>query len=315
MHFHALRRIARPVIACALAAPLLLTACGGGSGELDVTFDYPFVETTVLSSNNVAPTIQGLEGHSPSCSVTGGSLPKGMSINGGSCALTGSPLESGNFSATVTLQASDASGSVTSSVDVTVDQALIVYPSFPDSSSWGIAQSFAPTINGYSAQAGDRVTYAWSQDQSEDPDNLRSYFTLDSATGQVAGTFTGGPNHSLSGGIARVVATIVRNGASVVANGYVAIPFDTPAVYYPSVTFVKSGGTATFPVSAPPFTALGFTVTYSVSGVAGDQASVDPSTGALTISNPANESFLVNWTATKGNQVLTGNTIVVAEVG
>ena len=314
MQFHALRRIARSVIAWALAVPvLLLTACGGGggSGELDVSFDYPYVQTTVLASNNVAPSIQGLEGHSPSCSVTGGSLPKGMSIDGGSCALTGEPLEAGGFSATVTLRASGASGSVTSSLTVNVQRAAIVYPSLTDGNVWGVAQSLMPTIHGYTAQARDSVSYAWAQDQSQDPDNMRSYFTLDPATGHVTGAFAGGPNHTLSAGAPSVVATIVRNGASVTATGYFDVQFYTPVVYYPFPINVQPGTSATIPASAPPFSALGFNVTYSL-GNTGGIASIDPSTGAVTINTPTTNapetsSIDVNWTASKGSQVFHGD--------
>jgi len=318
MHRHASRMITRAVNACALAAFPLLTACGGGggSGDLDVTFDYAPVETTVLSANNVSPTIQGLEGHSPSCRVTGGSLPKGMSVDGHSCAVTGAALESGTFDATVTLTASGASGSVTSTVLVDVAAPRVVYPSFPEGASWGFAQSLMPTITGYTPQAGDSVSYALTTNQSEDPDNLRSYFTLDPATGHFTGTFTGGPSHSLTGGIVNLTATIVRNGNSVTAGGYVAIPFTTPGVYYQINGFLHSGSPSTFQVTAPPFTALGYGVTYRLdSNTDGTGATIDASTGAITINNDVNGTLLVYWTATKGSQVLSGSSLVAVRAG
>jgi hypothetical protein len=319
MHRHASRLTARAANACALAAPLLLTACGGGgggTGELDVTFNYAPVQTTVLSANSETPTIQGLEGHSPSCQVTGGSLPKGMSIDGHSCALTGAPLESGTFDATVTLTASGASGSVTATVFMDVAAARVVYPDFPTGATWGFAQSFSPTINGYTPLAGDTVTYALASDQREDLDNMRSYFTLDPATGRFTGTFTGGPSHQLSSDIVNVVATIVRNGSAVTADGYLAVPFTTPGVYYQTTGFLKPGTPTTYQVTAPPFAALGYTVAYHVdSNTDGADATIDTSTGAVTINNDVNATFSVYWTATKGSQSLTGIATVAVQAG
>ena len=315
MHRHASRLIVRAVNACALAAPLLLTACGGGggTGELDVTFSYPPVQTNELATNNVAPTIQGLQGHSPSCRVTAGSLPKGMSVDGHSCALSGAPLESGTFDATVTLTASDASGSVTATVFMDVTGTRVVYPQFPDGATWGFPHSLTANFNSYTTHAGDTVTYALATDQSNDPDNLRSYFTLDPATGRLTGTFTGGPTHSLSGGNVNVVATIVRNGTTVTAPGYLAVPFTTPSVSYQVTGFLNSVSPTTYPVSAPPFAALGFSVSYVLSGSSG--ATIDAATGAVTVTSDTNNTYLVQWTATKGSQVLMGTTIIAVMAG
>ena len=270
----------------------------------------------MLASSNVAPDIQGLDGHSPSCRVTSGALPRGMVIDGRTCAVTGSPLESGNFDAKVTLTAAGTSGSVTANVGVTVTAAYIDYPEFTYGATWGFPQSFAPAIKGYAAQAGDTVTYALAPDQSLDHDNLRSYFTLDPTTGYFTGTFTGGPSYSVTGAPVNVVATIVRAGNSMMARGFLEVPATTPHVYYLVTGRLNTGSPTTYPVSAPPFAALGYSVTYRLEGNSGStHATIDASTGTLTINNNVSGNVQVRWTATKGNQVFTDFTIVSVTAG
>src|SRR5450432_1273824 len=110
---HAGRRsmIAGKVLAHATLAALIagLSACGGGGpgGEtqtvtLVVAFSYPDSQSDVRTSVQLQPSITGLQGHSPVCTLTGGTLPPGVSLDSATCLLSGTPTTTGRYQATVT---------------------------------------------------------------------------------------------------------------------------------------------------------------------------------------------------------------------
>lgn len=176
-----------------LGVAVMVSACGGGGGgggassgaeDLVLTFDYAGVSTASLwEPIEAVPNISGLEGHTPNCSISEGSLPEGVTINSTTCAISGTPMQAGDFPVTVKLTVSGFSGSVTTSV------AFGVVGPHPDygyelgsrSSLWAFDFSDTPEISWYTAQAGDVVSY-------EQSGTLPAGVTLDPETGALSGT-------------------------------------------------------------------------------------------------------------------------------
>lgn len=104
------RVLTRVIAGVGLAA---LAACGGGGSTetLYVDLSYPSMSASVLTSSTFKPTLSGLSGHTPHCSVSSGALPSGMNL-ADNCTISGTPQAAGTYSFTVHLTASDVSGSL-----------------------------------------------------------------------------------------------------------------------------------------------------------------------------------------------------------
>ena len=97
--------IHRLATAAAVGGTLALAACGGGGGgdeDLAVTFSYDTRSATLYLPSRSSPTLSGLDGNTPKCSVVAGSLPPGQSLGSG-CAVVGTPTALGTYVATIKL--------------------------------------------------------------------------------------------------------------------------------------------------------------------------------------------------------------------
>jgi len=303
----------------------LITGCGGGGGgddgeTLQVDFFYnPTNNVQVWQPGTRPASISGLDGHAPSCRLTAGSLPAGVALNGSTCAIEGTPAETGDFPYTITLTASGAKGAVSTQGTFTVPPLNLNYGNGPIFMTWGQHLGpLAPTIAGYTPQAGDTVSYAYLAPASATATangDQQTYFTLDPATGTLAGTPIGHPQVLPT---LNIEATIHRGGHAVKASFAFAQGGDifAPQVTFATVNLVSVGVPFTIaPTSAPAFVQLGYSVTYSYdqAGINSCRLSatpvVDPASGAIsgTLTFDGGACFVsVKYVATNGAVTFTG---------
>ncbi|MDE2369153.1 MAG: putative Ig domain-containing protein [Burkholderiales bacterium] len=234
-----------------------LAGCGGGGPggtktvDLYVTFSYASSQVTLKTPLTVKPVIDGLQGHAPTCTVAGGSLPAGMTIDSSTCVISGTPTAAGNFGVTVVLSSSGVQGSVSTNAWITVVDPTPTLTTAPLLGSTGYNQAkldlsygtalpstqlvaLAPT---FVPLAGDSITYSVSSGR------LPSGITLDASTGNAQGIPTGVGNSQVE-----IAATLVRNGVSYQTQP-VSIAFNVTA--------------SNVPVSYPPFCGASVALNFS----------------------------------------------------
>ncbi|CAN0469428.1 unnamed protein product, partial [Phaeothamnion confervicola] len=210
------------VVVCCVA--VWLSACGGGGGDgstqtetLYVSFGYPDARPNLRAPMRSTPEIAGLKGHAPRCTLTGGTLPAGVTLDPSSCVVSGTPTTAGTFVYYVRLTASGVEGSVDSEGLIIVSDPTPtmvlgegLQPSGPYYPPFGLeyAQALAerPLVlldYTYTPQAGDVVSFAVTGGA------LPSGISLDTATGKIRGTPTGYGISDVS-----VRATLVRGGVT-----------------------------------------------------------------------------------------------------
>ena len=148
-----------------IAGPTITTAPTLSSGTLGVAYGT----VTLAASGGTPPYIW---------SITTGSLPAGLSLSGGTGAISGTPTASGTPKFTV--QVTDAKGVIaTKQFSITIAAGLIITtpPGLPDAAG-GVAYSV--TISA----AGGSPPYTWSISNGSLPGGM----TLNSATGVLSGT-------------------------------------------------------------------------------------------------------------------------------
>lgn len=298
----------------------LLAACGGGGGgddgggNLQVDFSYDLTGANapqVWTQKTVVPTITGLEGHAPHCTLTSGKLPAGVTIDPSNCAINGAPQETGTFPINVTMTVGGATGSVDAPAVYMVPALAMSYANF--SMTWGVHTGpQTPVIAGYTAQAGDTVSYTFASPGSAVSDQ-EAYYTLDASTGALAGAPIGDP--TLGYPALYVEATLVRNGYKVKAKFDELEANDQfrPDVAFPQVSQIQVGVPFTVTPSAPAFADLGFSVVYAANPQGSNSCNfattVDAATGAIsgTMTFDTGGCFVsIGFTATKGALVIKG---------
>lgn len=301
----------------------LLAACGGGGGggddgggNLQVDFSYDLTGANapqVWTQKTVVPTITGLEGHAPHCTLTSGKLPAGVTIDPSNCAINGAPQETGTFPINVTMTVGGATGSVDAPAVYMVPALAMSYANF--SMTWGVHTGpQTPVIAGYTAQAGDTVSYTFASPGSAVSDQ-EAYYTLDASTGALAGAPIGDP--TLGYPALYVEATVVRNGYKVKAKFDELEPNDQfrPDVEYTEVQARKNTPFTVTP-SAPPFADLGFSVVYAPDlqrpNNCNFPTTVDPATGTVTgtMDDFGACSLYIAFTATRGTLVIQRSALV-----
>lgn len=253
---------------------------------------------TPLSS---VATINGLDGHNPHCSLAGGSLPSGVSLNSNTCDVEGTPNETGTFQFTTRLTVSGFSGHVDTSGTLVVTGPYLGYSlDGPEGVAWGEPfTSTTPSYNNFWPSGSDTVTYRLG-------DDAPSWMGIDSATGSLSGTPLGE-----SGEIEfTVYADIVHDGHKVTAQGKPRMTINWPALHYQQ-NYTGTVGTA-FSVSPQipeGFLSGGFTLQFSYDSVNAScplptGLSIDPDTGRIS-GVPTEEVYScmisVRYTATKGD--------------
>jgi large repetitive protein len=213
-------------------ASAFLAACGGGGSDeeepdLAVTFDYGGngMAAQLWVPTSQAPTLLGLEGHTPSCSLSGGTLPQGVAIDSDTCQLSGAPDEYGEFNFTVRLTVAGFSGSVTADGRLTVSRPAISYANQPlaDTLEWRQPSVSTPSWEGYQPGPNDTVGNFRVADA-----DLPYGLSIDPDTGVVSGTFRGF-------GVARftIQATITHNGQTLDVTTSIIEPISlSPSVDY-----------------------------------------------------------------------------------
>lgn len=214
---HARRRVHSLLLALTVAA---LTACGGGGGDggggggggsssggdLAVNYYYGGVSFRLWEAASHSPTIDGLQGHTPRCSISSGSVPPGMSLQSEGCRVTGTPTEVGTWNATVVLTVDGYRGSLSSGATFAVAPPTVVAASYPDHLSlmWGstVTQLPAVKLNNFTVQPGDQVTYTLDS-------ALPSGMAFDPATASITGHVSTQPGFDFA-----VRARIVRGARS-----------------------------------------------------------------------------------------------------
>ncbi len=145
----------------------------------------PSITTNSLPSGEVgvaySQTVTGTGGSTPyAWSVTTGTLPAGLTLNGATGVISGTPTGSGSATFTITL--TDGKGQTTSGI-FTLN--LLAAPSITTTTLPGseIGTPYSQTLVG----TGGNTPYAWSVTAG----SLPAGFTLDGATGVISGTPTG----------------------------------------------------------------------------------------------------------------------------
>lgn len=283
-------------VICSLCA-IGLTACGGGGsgstngGSLTINFDYATNMAYLYRPTTVAAELNGIDGHTPNCTIVGGALPPGMSLDAGTCNLAGTPTEAGNYTATVQLSVAGYAGTVQSQPQVTVYGPPVTYPKLSGASialtepvSFSATNINSSVIPDWKAQAGESVAYSLQSG------SLPPGLSLDAATGALSGSVGATGSYSFT-----VAATVTR-GAQVEtqASEMLSILVDQPPVI---VQYVSQGATTAgsavlmAPVITDNIAGGGSGIdlsgaTYLYSLVAGSAmpagVSLDPATGIIS---------------------------------
>jgi len=311
---------ARPVQICALAIPLLLSACGGGgggdsasstdNGPLVVDFSYPAVNNfgyEALAPMTISADISGLSGNAPHCALQSGQLPAGVTLNSGDCSLTGTPGETGQFSATVRLTVSGYSGYVDTPIAITVNRLTFIYGFDVAGVAWGTDfASSTPSWGQWWPSSSDSVTYRL------DPATSAMGLSIDPSTGVISGHVEGS-----AGQIdVKAYADIVHAGHTLTAETVnEVLTVNTPNVFYDGSVSGRAGQAISIaPIGfSVDFASLGYTLSYAVDASLSScdlpsGLSLNANTGTIsgTPDGPQACGTAIRWTASKGGQQVTG---------
>lgn len=198
----------------ALTSAALLTACGGGGGgggdteDLVLTFSYTPQVVGLWGDINDVPNISGLEGKTPSCAVSAGALPNGVTVDRSTCIVSGQPNETGDFVATIRLTVSGYSGFVETSYATAVTPLDPTYgwEYGANASAWALPFRDTLTIDRFQKQSADVITY-------ELLGGLPAGLKFNTANGVISGT----PSETGSF-TPRIRMTITRDGRTSVSD-------------------------------------------------------------------------------------------------
>ncbi|MGH9740035.1 MAG: putative Ig domain-containing protein [Candidatus Acidiferrales bacterium] len=131
-------------------------------------------------------TVQASGGKTPyAWSIASGALPPGLSLNGSSGAISGTPTGSGSFSVTIRAQDSSSPVQTTSKIFAVAIAAAVIPLSISTSTlpSGNVNQSYSESLQA----AGGTSPYTWSLSSGQLPGGLAL-----SSNGQISGTPTSG---------------------------------------------------------------------------------------------------------------------------
>ena len=215
----AVRRVAGWVALCTVAA------CGGGaSAPLNPQIDWvndPFETHYEGVYLTFSPRVSGTSGHEASCSVTAGSLPKGMVFDPRTCVAKGYPEEAGDFSIQVTLTVDGWGGSVSSTGHLHITglmvffQPLVIAHGGPWSPLWNF-DTFEPFHGDDAAFPASRYRDFRLADGSRIPTGMRF---------DPAGSFVGAPTVPNETGTFTILATVIDDGHGSITASSGAVSF------------------------------------------------------------------------------------------
>lgn len=172
-----------------------VSACGGGGGgdssggeTLTVTLSWPSTDAQLFTATTLSPVFSGFNGHTPSCTLTSGRLPPGMSL-AQNCAITGRPTEVGTFNLGIQVSASGVTNTLNSGATVRVIGPSVFYTGhagYLDHLVVGDTVSDLPSLGVWTAPTDTSVNWSFSVRAGALPGGL----VLDPATGRISGTFT-----------------------------------------------------------------------------------------------------------------------------
>ncbi|AEG92413.1 Ig domain-containing protein [Ramlibacter tataouinensis] len=251
---------------------LLLAACGGGGGGdsgdggvLTVSLSYSG-HALLLRQSTIAPTITGLRGRAPDCSLKSGALPPGLMLNR-DCSITGTPLAAGSFPIVVNLGASGVANELGWSVSALVLGPSVTY-SLPASMMTGASYDFTTLNNFWIATAADTVTYSVSEG------SLPSGLVIDPGTGRITGTPAVEGDYSF-----KVTAQVVNAGR--IATATSRWP-ESVTVNRPVIPYSQAQAWAGLPFRSTPTLPSG-SVAYTFSATSLPAGlSIDPATGVIS---------------------------------
>lgn len=281
--YQSLVRAARAA-SCVLALASL-AACGGGGGGggggsdddggvLQVGFNYTG-NALLFRQSTIQPTITGLGGHAPHCTLQTGTIPAGMRLNG-DCTITGAPTQAGSFPITVHLSADGVSNTLDFNGAVLVLGPSIIY-SMPSNLTAG-SDVNVPTLNNFwTAGVGDFVQYSFV---GSPPPGL----AIDTTTGRITGTPT------LAGDYQFKVQVATTNGGNTSTQ---VQDYPNPVtVIAPTFLYRDTQAWAGIPfTSAPDLPAIGGNYNFTAAALP-PGLSIDAATGVIsgTATTPANNT-------------------------
>ncbi|NML44606.1 hypothetical protein HHL11_12645 [Ramlibacter sp. G-1-2-2] len=240
------------------------TVSGGDGSTLNVNLAYNG-SASLFRQVVIPPTLTGLNGYTPACSLTAGSLPPGMVLNA-DCSISGLPTQAGSFPITVHLGASGVSNTLDFKTSVTVLGPSVVY-TFPSTVSAGATVDVRPLNVFWQPTPSDTVTYSLV---GNPPPGL----TIDS-TGRVQGTPIAAGDYQFK------VAVQVLNGGRT-ANQVQQFG-NLVSVYVPTIMYDHTAAWVGLPFTgSPKLPAGGVNFQFSTTGTLPPGLALDSQTGVIS---------------------------------
>lgn len=310
------------VRALALASLTLLAACGGGGSEEDLNVGFTYANQAPIylwNATEVPALISGLEGNTPDCRLSSGTLPAGLTVNGRTCAVTGAPLETGDFFVSITLKVDGFSGSVSNNLALSVVSPELAYDIDTAPRPWGEPiKALVPQWTGYTPQAGDVLTY--SADNSADP--LPAGLSIDAETGRIVGT----PDEMDADKRYRsgfIKAKVQRAGKTMQVFGNFGFNIDAPLIDYGAADLKVNQAFTHAPVLPTALTdgsySLNFKFVLPRESCRIRDLALDNRTGVLsgtpTVDLVSACNYDIEWTAAKNAKAMKGVSTVMLKIG